>query len=59
MSRALCGVAAASMATRGAQGWCNSVVYDGWRRLLAVEPDAGIMAWRGVRMWGLGARSRS
>ena len=57
MNRALCGVAAAWMATRGAKGWCKSVVDDGWRRLLAGELDAGIMAWRGARTWSLGVRS--
>ena len=53
MSRALCGVAAAWMATWGAEGWCNTMVNDGWRSLLAGEPHAGMMASRGVRMWGL------
>ena len=57
MGRALCGVVAAWMATWGAQGWCNSVVSDGWKRLLTGELDAGIMAWRGVPTWGLGVRS--
>ena len=54
MSRALCGVTAPWMATWGAQGWCNSVVSDGWRKLLAGEPNAGIMVWTSVRTWGLG-----
>ena len=57
MSRAMCGVVAACMATPDAQGWCNSVVNDGWRSLLAGVPAAGSMAWRGVRTSGMGIRS--
>ena len=56
MTRALCRVAAAWMATRGAQGWCNSVVNDGWRRLLAGELAVAMMVWSGVGTWGVGVR---